>query len=187
MTTTRETAAEARGLPREPTARWILVLVAVVSVVWLAVAVWQWMVLPDRVAIHFGPGGEPDDWTSRVGAVSLTLVLPLLVVFPMPLLSLLAIHWPQSINSPHRDYWIATPWRLRRFERLLREDLWLIAVATLALLVLIDVSIVMAARSGDGLPQTMLWGPLIAFLVVIGVVTARILGSRYAPPSEPEE
>lgn len=181
MTTTRDTAAEARGMPREPTARWILVLMAVLTVVWLGILAWQVAVLPDRVPTHFGSGGEADGWSSKGGALAFTVLLPVLVVFPMPLMSLLALRWPQSINVPNRDWWTATAPRLRRFERLLREDLWLFAALTLALFLAIDVGIVVAARSADGnLSQAFLWGALVLFLIGIGAVMARMFGRRYA-------
>lgn len=181
MTTTRDTAAEARGLPREPTSPWILVLMAVLTVAWLGILAWQVAVLPERVPMHFGAGGEADGWSSKGGALVFSVLMPLLVVFPMPLLSLLAVHWPMSINVPNRDWWTATALRLRRFERLLREDLWLFAALTLALLLAVDVGIVVAANSADGnLPSAFFAVSLVLFLIGIGVVIARMFGSRYA-------
>ena len=182
MTTTPGSPAEdARGLPREPTARWILVLIAGLTIIWLAVLAWQVAVLPDRVATHFGAGGEPDGWSSKGGAVAFSALMPLVVVYPMPLMSLLALRWPQSINVPNRDWWVATGPRLRRFERLLREDLWLIAAATLFVFIAIDVGITETAVSGDGdLPMVYMAVPLVLMLAAIGAVIARMMGSRYA-------
>ncbi|MBC7294749.1 MAG: DUF1648 domain-containing protein, partial [Dietzia sp.] len=54
MTTTNSVADEARGLPKEPTSPWILILVVATVVVWLAVLAWQVVVLPERVPVHFG-------------------------------------------------------------------------------------------------------------------------------------
>ncbi|MDN5723137.1 MAG: DUF1648 domain-containing protein [Corynebacterium sp.] len=181
MTTTSDAAAEARGLPREPTVRWILVLMAVLTVVWLGVVVWQVMVLPERVPTHFGSGGEADGWSSKTGALAFSILLPLLVVFPMPLMSLMALKWPTSINAPNRDWWTATGPRLRRFERLLREDLWLIAALTLALMTVVDVGIVFAAQSANGnLSSGLILVPLAVYFAGLGVVMARMFGSRYA-------
>lgn len=181
MTTTSTIAAEARGLPREPTARWILVLMAVLTVVWLGILSWQVAVLPDRVPTHFGAGGEANGWSSKGGALAFSVLLPLLVVFPMPLMALLALHWPMSINAPNREWWTATAPRLRRFERLLREDLWLIAALTLALFLVIDVGVVLAAQSmHENLSPVFFVPTLVLFLAGIGVVMARMFGSRYA-------
>lgn len=181
MTTTSDIAAEARGLPREPTARWILVLMAVLTVVWLGILAWQVAVLPDRVATHFGFGGEANGWSSKAGALAFSVLLPLLVVFPMPLMALLALRWPSSINAPNREWWTATAPRLRRFERLLREDLWLIGALTLALFLVIDVGVALAAQSTDNtLSLWFLLPTLVLFLAGLGVVMARMLGTRYA-------
>src|SRR5699024_5801889 len=123
VTTTRDIAAEARGLPREPTAPWILVLMAVLTAAWLGILAWQVAVLPDRVPTHFGARGEADGWSSKAGALAFSVLLPVLVVFPMPLLSPLAVRGPESSKSPNRDGWSATAPGLRRFERLVREAL----------------------------------------------------------------
>lgn len=181
MTTTSTPAEDARSLPPEPTARWILVLMAGLTIVWLAVLVWQVAVLPERVPTHFDGSGQADGWSSRTGALAVSVLLPLAVVFPLPLMAKLALRWPQSINAPNRDWWAATGPRLRRFERILREDLWLIAAATLVLLVAVDVGITETARSGSGgMPLVYLWVPMAVFFVVIGWVMARMMGDRYA-------
>lgn len=179
--TTSDIAAEARRLPPEPTSPWILGLTAVFTVAWLAVLVWQVWVLPDRVPTHFGPGGDADGWSSKQGALALAVALPLLAAYPLPLLSLLVLRWPAGINAPNQEWWTATAPRLRRFERLMREDLWLFAVLMLGLFTVIQVSIVVAARSEDGnAPAALLFGPLVVFLALTGVLMARMVGSRYA-------
>lgn len=185
MTTTKSPAEEARGLPREPTAPWILVLMAGLTVIWLGVLAWQVAVLPEQVPTHFDSSGQADDWSSKAGALAFSVLLPLGVVFPMPLLATLAIWWPQAINAPNRDWWAATGSRLRRFERLMREDLWLISAATLVLLVAVQVGITETAISGaDGMPMVYLWGPMAVLFVGIGAVMVRMMGGRYAEQSD---
>lgn len=181
MTTTRDTAAEARRLPPEPTARWILVLVAVCTVVWLAVLAWMVAVLPERVPTHFGTGGEPDGWSSKVGALAFAVLMPLLFAYPLPLISKLVMRWPEGINVPNREWWTATAPRIRRFERLIREDMWLMAALMLGLFVAVEVSIVVASQSESGEQSSAFFlGPLVVFLALTGVVVARMIGSRYA-------
>ena len=182
MTTTRSAADDARDLPKEPTAPWILTLSVAVILVWLGVLAWQVAVLPDRVPTHFGAGGEADGWSSRNGALAFSALLPLVVVLPMPLMSRLVVSAPEFINAPNKQWWTASGARLRRFERLLREDLWLITELTLALLVAGQVGIVMAARSGtDQMPGWALPGALVVFIVGLGAVLARMfVGGRYA-------
>lgn len=182
MTTTRSAADDARDLPKEPTAPWILMLAVTVILVWLGVLAWQVAVLPERVPTHFGAGGEADGWSSRNGAVAFSALLPLLIVLPTPLMSKLTLWAPELINVPNKQWWTASGARLRRFERLLREDLWLITALTLALLVAGQVGIVMAARSGtDQMPGWALPGALVVFIVGLGAVLARMfVGGRYA-------
>ncbi|MDV8001653.1 DUF1648 domain-containing protein [Rhodococcus sp. IEGM 1408] len=181
MTTTRSLGEEARGLPREPTARWILVLVAGLVAVWLAVLAWQVQVLPERVPTHFGAGGVPDGWSSKSGAIAFSTLGPLLFALPLPLMSLLVLRWPAGINAPNRQWWTATAPRLRRFERLLREDLWLIAAVMLVMFIGIQVGISEAARTPEGrMPGVWLVGPVTVVFVGTGVVLARMFGSRYA-------
>ena len=182
MTTTRSAADDARDLPPEPTAPWILVLAGGVVLLWLGVLAWQVAVLPERVPTHFGADGRADGWSSRTGALAFSALIPLLVVLPMPLLSRLALWAPGQINAPNKEWWTATGPRLRRFERLMREDLWLITTVTLLLLVAGQVGIVLAARSGgDAMPTWILPVALVVFLVAIGAVMARMfIGGRYA-------
>ena len=179
--TTGDVAAEARRLPPEPTAPWIRALVVAVTVVWLAVLGWQVTALPERVPIHFDSGGEADGWSSRAEALAFSALLPLALAYPLPLLSKIAVYAPDWINSSNRKWWIATAPRLRRFERLQREDLWLITASLVLLLAAVQASIVVAARSPDeSISQVFLFGPLAVFLVVLVVVVARMFGSRYA-------
>ena len=180
MTTTRSAAEAARDLPREPTARWILVLIAGLTIVWLGVLAWQVMVLPDRVPTHFGTGGEPDGWSSRAGALAFSVLGPVLIAFPLPLLSLIVLRWPAGINAPNKEWWTATGPRLRRFERLLREDLWLMAAAMFVMFIGIQVGVTEAAQTPDGrMPGVWFAGPLIVVILGTGVVLARSLSSRY--------
>ncbi|PAY24150.1 hypothetical protein CEY15_03910 [Dietzia natronolimnaea] len=182
MTTTNSVADEARGLPKEPTSPWILILVVATVVAWLAVLAWQVMVLPERVPTHFGSGGEPDGWSSKAGALAFSSLLPLTVFVLIPLTSLLVLRAPEFINGPRKEWWTATAPRLRRFERLLREDLWLITVVTLALLVAMQVGIVRAAESPDQrMPEEFLFGGMAVFGVgLVAVMVRMYAGNRYA-------
>lgn len=182
MTTTNSVADEARGLPKEPTSPWILILVVATVVAWLAVLAWQVMVLPERVPTHFGSGGEPDGWSSKAGALAFSSLLPLTVFVLIPLTSLLVLRAPEFINGPNKEWWTATAPRLRRFERLVREDLWLIVVVTLALLVAMQVGIVIAVDApGQRMPEEFLFGGMAVFGVgLVAVMVRMYAGNRYA-------
>ncbi len=64
--------------------------------------------LPERVAVHFGYGGEADRFGSAGEYVLLMLVTLaiLLAVFQVPAL-LVAITPPRFISLPNRDYWLS--------------------------------------------------------------------------------
>ncbi|AVZ40448.1 MULTISPECIES: DUF1648 domain-containing protein [unclassified Dietzia] len=182
MTTTNSVADEARGLPREPSGPWIRALVVSTLLIWLAVLAWQVMVLPERVPIHFGSGGRADGWSGKAGALAFSGVLPLTVLALVPLTSLLVLRAPELINGPNKQWWTSTASRLRRFERLVREDLWLIVVVTLALLVAMQVGIVIASESPDQrMPGGLLLGGTGLFGAgMVAVLLRMYVGDRYA-------
>lgn len=171
----------ARELPREPTSPWILVLNAGLVVLWLGVLVWQVAVLPEQAPTRFDVGGEPTQWSSRTWTLGYSLLLPLVAALPLPWLSQLALHRPELLSVPNRDWWTATGPRIRRFERLLREDLWLITALMMMLFVSIQVVITQAAAiPGQALPGWLLAVPTVVFLMLLGALMARMFGGRYA-------
>src|SRR3954468_21478203 len=81
--------------------------------------------LPDRVATHFGAGGEPDGWMSRSSHLLFMGVFGL--AFPLFVVGLFFIlrFLPDSgLNIPHRDYWLAPERRSETFAYLFRHSLW---------------------------------------------------------------
>lgn len=171
----------ARELPREPTTPWILGLNALLVAAWLGVLVWQVAVLPEQVPTRFDVGGEPTQWSSKAWTLGSLLLLPLVAALPLPLLSLLALRRPEMLSVPNRDWWTATGPRIRRFERLLREDLWLITALMMMLFVSIQVVITQAsATPGQSLPGWVMAVPTVVFLALLGALMARMFGGRYA-------
>ena len=66
------------------------------------------LILPERVAIHFGLGGLPDSWASNLNSTLLMLGVHALVFvslyFSPRLLATIPSRW---ISLPNRDYWLA--------------------------------------------------------------------------------
>lgn len=181
MTTTNSPGDDARDLPREPTALWIIVLMAGLVAVWLGVLAWQFAVLPEQMPTRFDASGEPVAWSSRTVVLLFSLLLPLLTALPLPLVSLLALHRPAALSMPNRDWWTATAPRIRRFERLLREDMWLVAALMLMLFVAIQVIITEASVTpGGALPWYVIQVPVMVFLVGLGALMMRMFRGRYA-------
>ena len=95
---------------------------------------WYYSLLPDRVATHFGPDGQPNDWMPKSTAVlfitSFQLFFPLLLLFISRLIKKL----PSGvINIPNRNYWLA-PERREASITWLQQPLAKIAAATALLL-----------------------------------------------------
>ncbi len=65
------------------------------------------LILPERVAIHFGLGGLPDSWASNVKSTLLMLGVHALVFvslyFSPKLLATMPSRW---ISLPNRNYWL---------------------------------------------------------------------------------
>jgi uncharacterized membrane protein len=66
------------------------------------------LILPERVAIHFGLGGLPDSWASNLNSTLLMLGIHALVFvslyFSPKLLATMPSRW---ISLPNRNYWLA--------------------------------------------------------------------------------
>lgn len=179
---------EARQLPREPAARWIVVLFASSAVLWLGVLAWQVIALPEMLPVQFDFSGEPTSWWHKASALGFVVLMAAVLVLPAATIPGLVLRAPRSISAPNSDWWTATPRRLRRFERLVREDLLLPAVSCLVLLAVGQVGMTLAANSADhALPVA----AQIAFVVpVLGVIVVVIRmcggGGRYDKQPELE-
>jgi uncharacterized membrane protein len=82
--------------------------------------------LPDRVAIHFGGGGEANGWMSRstdlIFASGLGVGLPLFFV----VLSLLTGLIPtRFVNLPHREYWLSPERRVQTCTYISLQMIWM--------------------------------------------------------------
>ena len=174
-------ADEARRLPPEPTSRWILATFAGAAVVWAAVFCWQVVVLPGTIAIRFDFSGEPTSRWDKWPAQILSAVLAVVMVAPALLIPRVVLRAPNLVSAPNSPWWTAAPGRLRRFERLIREDLYLLAAAALLLLALGEIGITIAATSeSGGMPVVILVAMIVPMAGLIAVVVRMIGGGgRY--------
>jgi uncharacterized membrane protein len=82
--------------------------------------------LPERVASHFGVGGQADGWMNRSTDLAffggLGVGLPLFFI----VLSLLTGLMPaRFVNLPHREYWLAPERRAQTRTYILRQMVWM--------------------------------------------------------------
>lgn len=72
-----------------------------------ALNIYNWQILPDRVAVHFGNGGEPNGWAGKDSNFFITqglYVFMFLMFYGSPfLISKIPSRW---VNIPNRDYWL---------------------------------------------------------------------------------
>lgn len=81
--------------------------------------------LPERVASHFGTGGQANGYMTREGyrwfMLFFTVGFPLLIVLAIAGLPRLM---PQYTNLPNREYWLAPERRAQAFDFLTAHALW---------------------------------------------------------------
>lgn len=97
----------------------ILMLIANVAVTLVSL-----IVLPERVAIHFGAGGVPNGWASNlVNALLMTGTHALLfcLLYFSPRLVVIFPAW--CINLPHKEYWLK-PGNLPKTQEKLNHFMW---------------------------------------------------------------
>src|SRR4051794_14764693 len=102
------------------------------------------ILLPERVASHFGLHGQANGWMSKQADLlfftGIGLGLPLLVLG----LSYTARFFPNDLfNLPHKDYWLAPERRQESVEYVFRHSLWT-ASLTLFFLTWVNVLTIMA-------------------------------------------
>lgn len=81
--------------------------------------------LPTRVASHFGANNAPNGWMSRDGYLLFMLAfgigVPVVVAGAIGLLPRL---WPNAINIPNREYWLAPARREETIDALSAHGAW---------------------------------------------------------------
>ncbi len=121
------------------------------------------VILPERVAIHFGLGGSPDGWatnlTSTLGMLVMhTLIFCSLYFFPR-LLDRMPAKW---ISMPNRDFWL-TPERRARARETISRHIWQFGTA-LFLFMLVAGMLTIKANLSD--PVRLDEGPLLIAVVI---------------------
>ncbi len=158
----------------------------ILVVLWAGFADYVWsssVVLPDRVATHFGAGGEPNGWMTRTGHVQFTLLFGLLV--PAFVIGIFAImrRFETWLNIPHKDYWLAPERRQETFDFIQRQGFWF-AGLFIAFLAGIHHSILAAnARSPVSLPLSDVGWIAGGFMVAALVWVAIFIGRFFRKPA----
>lgn len=124
--------------------------------------------LPERVATHFAFDGRANGWMSRDAYAWMMGILALVLPFGVWLSAgWLPRRWPNLVNLPFRDYWLAPARRESTLDRLEMMGIGM-ALLSAGLMAALHVEVVLANRrvppaTGDG----MIW--------VLGVFVAAIV------------
>jgi hypothetical protein len=130
--------------------------------------------LPVRVASHFGASGLANGFMTR--EVYLAFTIGLVVVAPALVglgIALSLKYFPQFINLPNRDYWLAPEQRDETTAFLTAHAAWLAAL--LALLAL-GVHL-LVVRANLSVPPRLETGPFLAMLLAFAFVMAAWIGA----------
>lgn len=134
-------------------------VVAAYSAAWIAyigAIAWSAFALPENPATHFGLDGVADGYLSREASLATDLGIGVLIFIGLPLLA-----WGLSrgsgagLNVPNKEYWFATPQRIKQFRVRFTDDMLVLAAMSGALYVLAMIDTVRANRldpptSGNG-------------------------------------
>lgn len=102
-----------------------LLALVLLSAGYLAFVLGTASLLPERVAIHFGLGGQADRWADRSQTIfffeTLTVVPAVFVLLAV------VMRWMPAgaFNLPHRDYWLAPERRAETVGIVSRQLIWI--------------------------------------------------------------
>jgi hypothetical protein len=162
------------------TARTVFITVLAVTVLLILVTVPQ---LPPVVASHFGADNLPNGAMTRDGYRNFML----LFVIAVPLLASLPLGWlparfPETLNIPNRDYWLAPEHRKASLQ-FLRDQGDRLATLLVVFMGLVHFTLIKANSTQPAqLPVTLFFSVLLAFLVGMGWWAYR-LTSHFRKPS----
>ena len=151
-----------------------------------AVVVVSALVLPERVPVHFGPGGRADAYDDRTVALAVDALVGLGVTgLVAGLAAWVARLPPERVNVPNAAFWRA-PENTAELRRRLRADLHAFGAATLLLLAcLIGLATRAAATGTDRMPGAA-WVLLGGYVVAVLGGALWALTGRYAVPATAE-
>lgn len=121
--------------------------------------------LPDRVATHFGNGGQPDGFMSKTAyAILMTAILIGIPIF-LAITGYLTRWLPDSmINLPHKTYWLH-PDRREDSLRKTESFCWLMSAMTSGFLMVINHLSIEANLEQRGLHEPSVWVLLVVYLL----------------------
>jgi uncharacterized membrane protein len=147
----------------------VIILVVLCSI-FVAYLIYSAPLLPDKVATHFGAGGQPNGWMSRSEHLILMGALGLGMPLVSVIIALLSRYIPSGmVNIPNRQYWLS-PERREQTSRYITRQMFWMASLEVAFFAGIQWSIVEANRlTPVQLPADKFWPLFIGFMAAIGI------------------
>lgn len=153
----------------------VCVLIAVLQLVL------QFPSLPERVATHFGAGGEPNGFSSK--SVFVLMMLAFVIGMPIFLVVLAKImrYLPKSmINIPNREYYLHPDRAEKTLAEMETSMIWLATITEIFLIGLVQLTI-SANTQGKALSMTG-FGILMLFYMCAITAFCVLLIRRYGRP-----
>ena len=158
---------------------WVLVAAYFALVAWSAFA------LPERVPMHWGGTGGPDQWGSRTAAVIMLtgLGLVMVAIFGTMLVAIPRTRSLTWVNLPNKAYW-QRPENLPRALDMVAADLAVIGAVTMALICTVPVATVAATRRPDASLPGWALAVIVGWLVALTGYLVWMVAVRWRVPRE---
>lgn len=151
----------------------------------LLLQAWYWAQLPERVAIHFGADGNPNDWLGKTGATILSSGLLVGIPLFFAMIPMVVQRLPTAmINIPNREYWFAPERREESLKALSSFMAWF-NVAITTFVVCINHITFVANRDAQPLAMGLFGTALVAFLLTTFVGVGFMI-RRFSRPAFPK-
>jgi serine/threonine-protein kinase len=142
--------------------------------------------LPDRIAVHFGPSGAGNQWQSKAdyfGGMLQWGWFPPLVILGSGLLSaFLILFLPGAVQLPNKDYWTAPEHRVAAASLVLGYLTWFLVLLLALFLALTHLTFVanLGPAPAIGTGSTVLL--LVGFLAAVVAWLVLFMRQLYFPP-----
>lgn len=140
--------------------------------------------LPDTLAVHFGPSGEPNGWSGRTEFVILYGGMEAFFVLLGFGLGWLMRRLPAGcVNIPNREYWLSGERRAETLDFISNQVMW-IEAATLGFLMALA-QIIFLTNTSDAAPRLSsdFWIVTVAFVAVVVWLSVKIV-LRFRTPRD---
>lgn len=152
----------------------------------IALNIMAYIILPDRVAVHFGKGGEPDSWGNKETFLAVIFGIELLffglIWFGPAIILRLPPEW---ISMPNRSYWLSEE-RLSETRQKLESIFFELGIVLFLFFLFITAATIHAHQSAPvRLNETYFWIGFVLFFVYVIYWSAKLFARFRIPKEKP--